>query len=276
MSLLLPSKKVAEHCRAFLIDRSSVAGSPISVRLIEYLICPEDRPADGNDCGCSPVPSPKSSRCGELHIALFPAEAFPYAKQFWQHSGLGISSRLAEHCLSMLPDESARPAPPSPTLTRPSKGGNKHYSAKGSISNGKNPFAVSQTTIEKLSNDQSVYLEERYGRNLPVGSAAAAKQALRRRIAGVLVRDSTEEYQGAPRAGGPDAEVGPSSRGVTNVTEGDVYLFPTGMSAIWNAHHIATMTRPAAKSVCFGYVQAISFDSHMYLWYVSASRTQTH
>jgi len=42
---------------------------------------------------------------------------------------------------------------------------------------------------------------------------------------------------------------------VTDVTENDVYLFPTGMSAIWNAHHLAlsSMTRPTAKSVCFGY-----------------------
>jgi cystathionine gamma-synthase len=97
-----------------------------------------------------------------------------------------------------------------------------------------------------------MYLEERYGRNLPIGSAAAAKHAMRRRIAGVLVRDSPEDCSGKPHAEGENAEIGPSSRGVMDVTENDVYLYPTGMTAIWNAHHLATMTRPAAKSVCFG------------------------
>jgi cystathionine gamma-synthase len=182
------------------------------------------------------------------------------AKLFWQHTGMGISSRLAEHCLSMLPEESSiRPGPPSPPIGRSTQGRNKHYSARGSISSpkctGRNVFATQQASLpEDLSRDQSVYLEERYGRNLPVGSAAAAKHALRRRIAGVLVRDSPEDCSGKPYAGGEDAEIGPSSRGVTNVTENDVYLFATGMTAIWHAHHVALVTRPEAKSICFGYV----------------------
>ena len=230
------------------------------MRLVQYLIWPEA--GQGNDADIDRsrerARSPPSFRSAELHIVLFPTEIFPLAKQFWQHTGMGISSRLAEHCLSMLPEESSvRPAPPSPTLSRP--GRNKHYSAKGSISptncGGRNAFAAQQASlVEDLSKDQSVYLEERYGRNLPVGSAAAAKHAMRRRIAGVLVRDSPEDCSGKPCAGAEDAEIGPSSRGVTAITENDVYLFPTGMTAIWNAHHLASMTRPAAKSVCFGYV----------------------
>ena len=75
---------------------------------------------------------------------------------------------------------------------------------------------------------------------------------MRRRIAGVLVKDiatidllvqDTDEV----------TEVGPSIRGVKSVSEDDVYLYPTGMGAIWNAHHMARMTRPDAKSVCFGF-----------------------
>ena len=34
----------------------------------------------------------------------------------------------------------------------------------------------------------------------------------------------------------------------------DVYLYPTGMCAIWNAHNVASKAHPTAKSVCFGYV----------------------
>ena len=245
------------------MNQPSQSGSPIPVRLVQYLICPEDRQrneVDAADRSLEHDRSPLSSRSVELHIVLFPADAFPIAKQFWQHTGMGISSRLADHCLSMLPDESSI-RPPSPTLNRSIQGRNKHYSAKGSISsaNGaiKNLFASPHGSLtEALSKDQSVYLEERYGRNLPVGSAAAAKHALRRRIAGVLIRDSPEDCSGKPYAGGEDVEIGPSSRGIADVTENDVYLFQTGMSAIWNAHQLAlsSIIRPAAKSVCFGYV----------------------
>ncbi|KAG8691251.1 hypothetical protein FRC09_011678 [Ceratobasidium sp. 395] len=67
--------------------------------------------------------------------------------------------------------------------------------------------------------------------------------ALRRRIAGVLVDDS-------PPAETP--EPGASKRGV-DVTEDDVFLFPTGMSAIWTSHQLALAARPQHKSICFGF-----------------------
>ncbi|KZP03318.1 PLP-dependent transferase, partial [Athelia psychrophila] len=34
----------------------------------------------------------------------------------------------------------------------------------------------------------------------------------------------------------------------------DVFIYPTGMCAVWNAHNVASKARPTAKSVCFGYV----------------------
>lgn len=99
------------------------------------------------------------------------------------------------------------------------------------------------------------YLEERYGRNLPAGYADAAKRTLRRRIAGVLVHDSgSEKTPSSPNPASP-AEVGPSNR-VQNLTESDVYLFSTGMTAIWNAHNLAlNFPSPVAKgkSICFGF-----------------------
>ena len=113
---------------------------------------------------------------------------------------------------------------------------------------------------EGLEPDQNFYVEERYGRNLPVSYAASAKRAIRRRIAGVLIRDSGSDCQGEPCAGNKNLELGPSSRGIAEVSEDDVYLFPTGMSTIWSAHNIALAVRPAAKSVCFGYVLFSSYD----------------
>ncbi|PCH34973.1 PLP-dependent transferase [Wolfiporia cocos MD-104 SS10] len=245
--LLCPTHKVAEDCRAFMIDRSTKAGSPIPVRLVQFLLCPEDES----------VPN-AANMCIELHIVLFPSDSFPLAKQFWQHTGLGISSRRAERCLSMLRDGDDAPGSPPPSFSRPPpKKSNRHYSTK---SIGRSPPASPVAPIheghdmdavdEVLSADQSVYVEERYGRNLPLGSAAAAKRALRRRIAGVLVRDSPNNWS---VAGGQEAELGPSTRGVDGVSESDVFLYPTGMAAIWCAHQMALNTLPAAKSICFGF-----------------------
>lgn len=227
-----------------MIDRSTKAGSPVPVHLVQFLICPEDEP----DALASGI---------ELHIVLFPGDSFPFAKQFWQHTGLCISSRRAERCLSMLPAES--PASPPPTFARPRpRKPNRHYSAKSygrspptspvpPYYNGNGDVGLAE---DALSADQAVYVEERYGRNLPLESAASAKRALRRRIAGVLIRDSPNDWSAA---GGQDAELGPSTRGVEDVSEEDVFLYSTGMAAIWSAHQLALGTRPAAKSICFGY-----------------------
>ena len=257
--MLFPTQKIADQCRSFMLDHSTRTGSPVHPRLIHLLICPEDKETKSalkdSDYGVSSASV--SSACADLHIVLFPADAFPLAKQFWQHSGMGISSRLAEHCLSMLSDEPTQPQAPSPTISRLSnKGLNKHYSVKGS-SNPSSPnrdYFAESAQVDDLNADHSVYLEERYGRNLPLTSAASAKRALRRRISGVLVRDSPDDCLGEPCAGGQDFELGPSSRGVADVSENDVYLYPTGMSAIWNAHNLVLGIRPPAKSVCFGSV----------------------
>ena len=106
------------------------------------------------------------------------------------------------------------------------------------------------TPNDALSDDQSTYLEERYGRNLSQDAAIFAKRALRRRIAGVLLRDGPADWD---VVGSANSELRPSTR-VLGVTEDDVYLYPTGMAAIWNAHQTIFGVRPAAKSVAFGFV----------------------
>ncbi|KAK7043860.1 Cystathionine gamma-synthase [Paramarasmius palmivorus] len=217
--MLFPTKKIAEECRSFIRNRSSTA------HLVQFLICPEDKDK-----------SSYSDALLNLHIVLFPAEAFPIAKQFWQHAGSGISSRLAEHCLGLLPDASPPTTPPSTATTTPipyKKASNRHYSVKEPAKG--LPSPVPGPKPDALTNDHTTYLEERYGRNLPIASAETAKRALRRRIAGTLVTEDVEELtQG-------------------RVSENDVYLFPSGMNAIWSAHQLALGVKPEAKSVCFGF-----------------------
>ncbi|KAJ7254358.1 pyridoxal phosphate-dependent transferase [Mycena haematopus] len=240
--MLFPSQKIADQCRTFMHTRS--LPSPISARLIHFSICPEDKQNQG-PC-VNEDAALLSSAPASLHIVLFPEEAFPIAKQFWQHTGLGISSRLAEHCLSLLPVDPT--FIPNGLQNTPRKALNKHYSArKTTVSPPESPV------VEDLGPDHSMYLEERYGRNLPIALAASAKRALRRRISGVLVRDTAADCPDGPCAGDQNYVLGPSSRGVKGMMENDVFLFPTGMTAIWNAHQLALAVRPPRKSVCLGF-----------------------
>lgn len=70
--------------------------TPLPVRVVQFsLVSPSADAADSNEPSLSAAPV-------QLYIVLFPASAFPLAKSYWQHTGDGISSRLAEHCLSIL------------------------------------------------------------------------------------------------------------------------------------------------------------------------------
>lgn len=232
------------------------------------------------DAGAEAVPA--QVQVIELQILLFGKDDWKYAKAFWQHTGDYISSRCADRALGFLgvgagfnevagagtagiPDK----ATSGKNMAYYSK--NRHYSRRATgngSGNGAstpttsqpptptflptprnpNPPTTTETiTEDALTADLTTYLEERYGRNLPLFNAPLAKQALRRRIAGGLL-PSDEDY-------GKIADVARGVAGRT-VTEDDVYLFPCGMSAIWHAHDIVRIARrlvgEEGKSVCYG------------------------
>lgn len=240
--MLFSNKRAAEHCRSFIQHRSTLLGKPVTARLVDLFM----RPNEEKD---KPRPETISSSCAELHIVLFPGHVFPIAKEFWQHTGQGISSRYAEKCLSLLPEEAKKVLQPVSQRVV-----NKRYGAK------KSPTTASfgKTSATQEDDVNTTYLEERYGRNLPLGEAAFAKRALKRRIAGVLLCDVPDCHG---QAGQEDLAVGPSTRGVKDVSDGDVYLYPTGMCAIWNSHQLALEALGSAKSVCFGYVDILALNS---------------
>ncbi|KIL63188.1 hypothetical protein M378DRAFT_80090 [Amanita muscaria Koide BX008] len=238
--LLVPSRKIAHHCRSFIENRSAALGKPCTAR------CVEERRKQLSD---SPTQEAKTM---SLYIVLFPSDAWNIAKEFWQHTGLGISSRFAENFLSLFEDALNT----NSVLQYPTKMHHRHYSVKCTVFNAPTVHSRHSSASEdgEFSLDHNTYLEERYGRNLPLGVAATAKRALRRRLAGVLIKDVAEDCAGGePCAGQKDAMVGPSSRGVTSLAEDDVYLLPTGMSAIWSAHQCLLGVGPQGKSVCFGF-----------------------
>lgn len=297
--MLFSLESWATACLEFMFRRDPSIGS---VRLVHYTLCPEasssptsNGPPTSN--GTKASEKALEQECGDLHIVLFPSDTFSIAKQFWQHTGLGISSRYAEHCLELLAKEERRkistpgiyPIVPSPTVdvstAIPVKTPrNRHYRAKSL----KSPVLGSKGTPREDEGSKEVvgtYLEERYARNLPISAAAEAKRALRARIAGVLVRNdelctrvkcsgainSIDEGSLLPPAAGKFSN-GCSTRGLSGLTEDDVFLFPTGMSAIWHAHQLALRSFGERKSVCFGSVFRSNKSSIQYLFLTSCCR----
>ena len=290
--MLFPLESWAAACREFMLRRDPSIGS---VRLVHFKICPESsssptciHPPTFSETTASEKPLEQES--GDLHVVLFPSNSFHIAKQFWQHTGLGISSRYAAHCLELLANEGRRtistpaiaPIVPSPnvdgfSLISGKSPRNRHYRAKSV----KSPVFDSKGTPEEdQGNGETVetYLEERYARNLPISAVAKAKRALRTRISNVLVRndklcsgvqngtlqcsESISPVDGGsvlPSAAGTSSN-DRTTPGSSGITEGDVFLFPTGMSAIWHAHQLALRSFGERKSVCFGSVYSISWS----------------
>ncbi|KAF8524265.1 pyridoxal phosphate-dependent transferase [Hysterangium stoloniferum] len=237
--LLFAKAYFAEECLKFMISRSP---DSITVRLVQFLIhFTDDSTSTTSTVTSSAVP---------LHIVLFPSAAFPIAKQFWQHTGLGISSRMAECCLALSEQASSavrnggQLSTTSPTRHSFPTGG-RHYETLSSTNRLAEPGVITKVSEDNVI-DQRTYLEEQYGHDMPFNSATASKRALRRRIAGVLVHPEETPCT--------DGGLRPSTRREEGLTEDDVYLFHSGMAAIWSAHQLCLTALPPAKSVCFGFL----------------------
>ncbi|KAL1410361.1 Cystathionine gamma-synthase [Vanrija albida] len=254
-AMLFPTPRIAAEARDFLAAQNP----PIPSRIVERVICPGANSLKSASAGTG-------IDCIELQVLFFGKEHFPYAKAFWQHTGDGISSRMADRALAFLGELPAGPGAPNPApapaasssngsashiAPQPQRGGysrNRHYARKCVPGAAPAPTEPARTDspAEDDGADVSTYVEERYGRNLPLFNAPLAKTALKRRIAGGVLPQ--------------DKEFGVSSEAEVKrgVTDDDVYLYPGGMSAIWHAHHLARVARQRSgtkegKSVCFGF-----------------------
>lgn len=198
-----------------------------------------------------------------VSAVIYPKKLSAIAKSVWQHSGEGISSRRAELCHRAFIDgflvprfehgdgsEDAGSASPTKSLKGP-----RRY-RKGRVTSGiedEHPLeSVSNATLplqrHRNVDECAQFVEERYGRNLDISFAGKAKLAVRKRIAGGLTADVDLDTT---------AEVLHSAlniRQVLGFSEDDVYLYPSGMSSIFNTHRIMMACRGRLKSVCFGLV----------------------
>ncbi|EGX96553.1 Cys/Met metabolism, pyridoxal phosphate-dependent enzyme [Cordyceps militaris CM01] len=236
-AMLFSTPEAAERCLDFMRQRA-----PDTLAIQLHSVAFELNLSENT----SPVLGGLSST---IAAALFPAEAFGLAKQYWQHTGDGISSRRAEFCHDLLRAGILVPSNSKnsilETTLKPSRGP-KRYQRTNSVDETAVPDAKVTTTAFNDNKESSRFLEERFGRNLDLTLAAKAKSAIRRRIAGSLISelDLTAETVTEPLV---------SSVRANNLSESDIYLFPAGMNAIFNAHRALMAARGQLQSVSFGF-----------------------
>lgn len=223
--MVFPSYKAAKRCREFIKAKSE---NPQLPRRVLQLSTPP--PATDFE---------KSSKIElTIGIVFFPAEEFSLAKQYWQHSGEGISSRMAEYVKEELFEVQKKDQ--SRLLSRNKQELQAQSIQRKSPSISASIRANSQSQNEEVEREFNTFIEQKYGRVLDMKFAPEAKVALRRRISG-----EADKSQGKEKA--------KTKRGVV-IDENDVYLYPTGMASIFHAHQALLLSEETPKkSVCFGF-----------------------
>ncbi|OTA95949.1 hypothetical protein M434DRAFT_393242 [Hypoxylon sp. CO27-5] len=247
-AMLFPTRKTANRCLDFIRDKAPPSALA-SLDVLHLVLDPAKK-----------TPESLQSATPSISAVLCSAEAYPFAKQYWQHSGDGISSRRAEFChglfkenLLVPADHASYPRPIQQKLCR----GPKRYRRTASIDDTSNVSSGTQQHQQypvKLADDDptdtletSRFLEERYGRNLDLSLVPNAKSAIRRRIAGVL----TENIDLKSTTTFPTMDS--NARGISNFKEDDIYLVPCGMNAIFTTHQALLKAREPRKSINFGF-----------------------
>ena len=249
---LFPSHSIATRCVAFFKQQVPALDAEKQVKIFELF--PRSNPIvhAGKDNGTVIIPT--------IAAVIFPKDYSKVAQSFWQHSGDGISSRRAELCHKALDDgylvakENRDEHCDKPSVSHHDlcKGPRRYQKEKlpskphvtSHISQNGNGIPANSKGLEGKEYVQ--FLEERYGRNLDMSLASSAKLAISRRIAGALTAD-TDLHEALKVF-----EMPPCTRQVQGFSEDDVYLWPSGMSSIFNTHRIMMACRGAMKSISYG------------------------
>ncbi|KAJ4348224.1 Cystathionine gamma-synthase [Didymosphaeria variabile] len=229
-AMLFPTSAIAGRCRDFFLRQAPELDAQ-QLQVIDLV--PTSEKARSEEFS---VISPRVS------AVLFPGFHFKVAKTFWQHSGEGVSSRRAEYCESLYDEGLLVDSKETEDVPKVCKGP-RRYRQKTSIDlTGSNGHSIGS---EK--NDSIQFVEQRFGRNLDISQTKNAKLAVRRRIAGSLTADV-----GLDKALSVEKDAD-RTRDVPDFSEDDVYLYPCGMSSIFNAHRIMMSTRTPLKSIVYGF-----------------------
>ena len=269
-ALLLPSRAIALRCFEFFKNQVPWLGEGKHLKI--FILTPKTHGQEPKSLLNSAEPL--------IAAIIFPRTCFSTAKTFWQHTGEGISSRRAEVFRRaflmgrLLVEEQgihsmSSPAPGRTILepvhplkltkasmnTPPQIGKGPQRYRKRSLqdeSQAESAGATSNGSSREPNGtggkDHVLFVEERFGRNLDSNLGASAKCAIRRRIAGALVAD-LDRYETDEMFDATACE-----RGISGFSIDDVYLYPSGMSSIFNTHRTLMKSRGAMKSICFGWV----------------------
>lgn len=192
-----------------------------------------------------------------ISAVLLDVAIFALAKEYWQNTGDGISSRHAEFCHHLFQEgiliENSCFKPCPEKYQKVCKG-LKRYQKEGNGNRAANAFMTRLSKGLKLdtpskydSEDHEIsqFLEERFGRNLDISHVELAKSAIRRRIAGSL--DTEDKFVTNKPQTIQDSRPG------ARIGEKDVYLWSCGMNSIFQTHQMLMEARGAMKSICFGF-----------------------
>jgi cystathionine gamma-synthase len=254
--MLFPTHVIAERCQKFVVGQAPELKN--RVRIVDLI--PLSEKARSEEFA---IISPKIS------AVIFPGDNFKIAKQFWQHSGDGVSSRRAEYCHSLFDEgvlvlaDSSAPNNASPRFRK----GPRRYQTKTSIDLD-SPADKPQSDSDP--HDPTQFVEERFGRNLDISMTRNAKLAVRRRIAGSLTEDI-----GLAEAVYTENKVNATGT-VVDRSEDDIYLYPCGMSSIFNTHRNLMATKGPLKSIVYGYERTNLTPCRGIRLLLLASLTSTH
>ena len=251
-AFLFPSRDIAARCVRFFEQQVPVLDTEKHVRIFELF--PRSSPVvnAGKEIGAIVIPT--------IAAVVFPGCYSNVAMTFWQHTGDGVSSRRAELCHKAFEDGYLAAKDGTDvhmekfsTSHHQLRKGPRRYQKENLSTNPQNNSVVSENGNAIPANPKGLdgkehvqFLEERYGRNLDVSLASNAKLAIRRRIAGALTADvGLHEALEVP-------EMPLRRRQVQGFSEEDVFLWPSGMSSIFNTHRLMMACRGSMKSISYG------------------------
>lgn len=234
LCMVFPSYDVAKRCREFIKAKSE---NPSNLRRVLQL---STSPPNTENEKSSIVET-------TIGVVFFPADEFPLAKQYWQHSGEGILSRFSEYVLKELFGDESKDQ--SRVKSRLKQERQAYQIQQKSPSISASIRSKSHSENEEVERDFNTFIEQKFGRVLDLKFATGAKRALRRRICGHTGYISlADENSASPE---PLTSPEPGLRGLDLL---DVFLYPTGMASIFNAHRaLLNVADTPLRSVCFGF-----------------------
>jgi len=155
---------------------------------------------------------------------VYPSRLWPTLKYFWQHTGAGISTRMSDFC-------------------------EKAFVAGALELKSKSTVSV-DGTMTKTNIDGATERPNSYEFTLDKADSEKAKAIIRKRIAGAM--SSSLDLN--------DAVSHPEQTEIVHHDDGfstdDVYLYPSGMNAIFEVHQNLLRTRGQKKVIVFGFPYA--------------------